>query len=338
MKSTLRLVFDEANAQAGNETNPSPFSARQDHEALDAYSTAVTRVAREAGPAVAHLQVSKKNRKDAGSGSGFLFTPDGYLLTNSHVVHGASKIEVSLTDGRKFYADPVGDDPHTDTAVIRIDAPKIPPPSFADSAALQVGQIAIAIGNPYGFQCSVTAGIVSAVGRYFRTGSGRLIDNVVQTDAALNPGNSGGPLLDSRGRVIGVNTAVILPAQGICLAISSNTVQHVASLLMKDGRIRRAFLGFAGQTVPIHRRWVRGHELPVETGIFLAHLEPGSPAERAGLLEGDLLFSCDGLPIAGVDELLRLLTEEKIGKELSVELLRNQEKLKKAITPVEAKA
>jgi S1-C subfamily serine protease len=253
-------------------------------------------------------------------------TPDGYVLTNSHVVSGASRIHASFLDGRRVPAYLVGDDPDTDLAVVRVSADDLSPVSFGDSARLDVGQIAIAIGNPYGFDCTVTAGVVSALGRSLRTKNGRLIDDVVQTDAALNPGNSGGPLCDARGQVIGVNTAVIMPAQGICFAIAANTATFVMGKLIHEGRIRRSYLGLAGQNVPLHRRLVRHHELPVESGVFVVSVEAGGPAARGGVRDGDLIVAFGARPVAGMDDLHRLLTEEQAGKPARLTVIRGVEK------------
>ncbi len=270
-----------------------------------------------------------------GSGSGFIFTPDGFILTNSHVVHGAAKITAALPDGRRFGAELVGDDPDTDLAIIRIDGPNLPHVVLGDSSALQVGQLMVAIGNPYGFQYTVTAGVVSATGRSFRANSGRLIDNIIQTDAALNPGNSGGPLVNSRGEVIGVNTAVILPAQGLCFAIPSNTAAFVAAQLLKSGRVRRSYIGLGGQDVPLHRRLVRFHNLEHETAVLVSHIEPNSPAQAAGLLEGDLIVGFDSNTVGRVDDLHRLLTDSRAGKSVALDVLRGTEKLALTITPRE---
>jgi S1-C subfamily serine protease len=273
-----------------------------------------------------------------GSGSGFVITPDGLILTNSHVVHDASAIAVTMFDGRTFEADLVGDDPDTDLAVIRARASGLTVAGLGDSQKVRVGQIAIAIGNPYGFHCSVTAGVVSALGRSLRARTGRLMDNIIQTDAALNPGNSGGPLVDSRGDVIGVNTAIILPAQGLCFAIASNTARFVAGRLIRDGKLRRSYVGVAGQNVPIPRRLVRFHVLPAAHGVRVASVEPGSPAAAAGLREGDIICEFAGQAVSGIDDLHRLLTDERIGVASPIGVLRQAEKLALAITPAESRS
>lgn len=323
-----------------------PFA---EDDLLDVYSRAVIRAAEKVSPSVVNIDVHQRlrgrrgtdprlPREVRGNGSGFIFTPDGFILTNSHVVHNATQIEVTLPDGRRFQANLVGDDPETDLAVVRIDAPSLVPASLGNSESIRVGQLVIAIGNPYGFQCTVTAGVVSALGRSLRSTSGRLIDNIIQTDAALNPGNSGGPLVTARGDVIGVNTAVILPAQGICFAIAINTAKFVASRLIKDGKITRSYIGVGGQNVPLHRRTVRLHNLPVESGVLVVSIEQNSPAERAGLLEGDLIVGFAGQPIAGIDDLHRLLTEERVGVRSPLTILRHSEKRVFDIVPEESKA
>jgi S1-C subfamily serine protease len=318
----------------------------EDDALLDAYSRTVTSVAEQVSASVVKLEVQgppppqQRGRRGGprpdpgmGSGSGFVVTPDGYVLTNSHVVHDAKRITVALLDGTRAAASLVGDDPDTDLAVVRIDAPHLTPLSFADSASLRVGQIAIAVGNPYGFDCTVTAGVVSALGRSLRTQSGHLVDDVIQTDAALNPGNSGGPLVDARGQVIGVNTAMIMPAQGICFAIAANTASFVMSKLIHEGRIRRAYLGVAGQNVPLHRRVVRYHELPHETGVFVVSTEPDSPAAAAGLRDGDLIVGYGDKPVAGIDDLHRFLTEEQAGVASSLMVIRDLKKLTLTVQP-----
>lgn len=312
---------------------------------LDAYSAAVTGAVERISPSVAHIEVhqnvgqrrSGEPRERQGGGSGFVFTPDGLILTNSHVVHDAARIAVTLSDGRHMPASLIGEDPASDLAVIRVDEPGLVAAELGDSQKLRVGQIAIAIGAPYGFQSTVTAGVVSALGRSLRSYSGRLIDDVIQTDAALNPGNSGGPLIDSSGQVIGVNTATILPAQGICFAIGINTAKFVASRLLRDGRIRRSYVGISGQTVPVHRRVVRFYDLAKETGALVQHVEENSPAKRAGLREGDVIIALEGQPVAGVDDLHRLLTEVRVGVSCSMTVLRWTEKLDVRIVPEEAR-
>jgi S1-C subfamily serine protease len=265
-----------------------------------------------------------------------VFTHDGMILTNSHVVNGASRLEVTLTDGRRAPADLVGDDPDTDLAVVRVSLDELTPATLGDSDGLKPGQLVVAIGNPYGFQTTVTAGVVSALGRTLRSRSGRLMDNIVQTDAALNPGNSGGPLLDSHGRVIGVNTAVILPAQGICFAIPSNTAQWVASHLIRDGRIRRAWLGVGAQPVRLNRRTVRVHGLASETAVMIVHVEKASPADRAGLREGDILVTLGDQPLRTVDDLHRMLSEGHIGTPATAGFLRLGERRSTTVVPAES--
>jgi S1-C subfamily serine protease len=311
-----------------------------DEPLLDAYSNAVTSAAEQVSPSVVKIDVRKsggrRGQQDGGSGSGFIITPDGFILTNSHVVHGADKLEVTLADGRRPDAHLVGTDPDTDLAVIRIYAPNLKPVRLGDSNQLRVGQLAIAIGNPYGFQYTVTSGVVSALGRSFRAGSGRLMDNLIQTDAALNPGNSGGPLVNSRGEVIGVNTMVILPAQGLCFAIAINTAKYIAGWLIKDGVIRRSYIGVGGQTAKIHRRVVRHFNLPNETGMLVLGVEPGSPASRAGLREGDIVVEFAEQAIAGIDDLHKQLTGAQVGVRSMLTVIRHTEKLQLEIVPEES--
>ena len=313
----------------------SPDRARPaDESLLDAYSQAVSGAVAAAHPAVVHLEV-RGNDTPEGSGSGFFISPDCYLLTNSHVVHGARELRVFLADGRKLAADLIGDDPDTDLAVLRVSADELAHLALADSDAVRPGQIAIAIGSPMGFQQTVTAGIVSGLGRSLRSASGRLIDNVIQTDAALNPGNSGGPLVNTRAEVIGVNTAIIRPAQGICFAIASNTARWVAAWLIKDGRIRRSFIGVAGQNVPLLRKLIHHHRLQQETGVLVAAIEADSPAARAGLREGDILLALDGAPTPSVDALHKLLTGDRIGERAILTFLRGVELRRHAVIPLE---
>jgi S1-C subfamily serine protease len=298
---------------------------------LDAYSSAVTSAAEKVSVSVVNIEVFLKPGKERkrflpqetkGNGSGFIFTPDGFILTNSHVVTDAEKIMVSLSGGEQYYARLVGDDPHTDLAVIRIDAPNLKPANLGDSEKIRVGQLLIAIGNPYGYQYTVTAGVASALGRSLRTKSGRLIDNVIQTDASLNPGNSGGPLINSRGEVIGVNTAIIHSAQGICFAIAINTAIYVASRLIRDGRIKRGYIGIQGQNVPLHRRIVRFHNLEMEEGILVANVEKNSPAKRSGIQEGDIIIAYDAKAVKNVDDLHKLLTERQVGVQVPITVIR----------------
>jgi S1-C subfamily serine protease len=304
-----------------------------DGKLLDAYSQAVVTVVERVGPAVAHLEVELKGRR--GSGSAFTFTPDGLLLTNSHVVHGARSIRATFADGLSREADLIGEDPDTDIAVIRIGANALPSVALGASRGVRVGQLAIAIGNPYGFQHTVTAGVVSALGRSLRSQSGRLIDDVLQTDAALNPGNSGGPLVDSRGEVIGVNTAIIPGAQGICFATAIDTVKWVVVQLLRDGRVRRGYLGIAGANQPLARRIARHFELDNERAVRVESLETGGPARRAGIEAGDLIVAFDDQPVNGIDDLHRLLTGERIGAASRLTVVRRAQKLEFPVVAAE---
>jgi S1-C subfamily serine protease len=327
--------------------HPSEARTFGDSDLLDAYSQAVVGAAEAISPAVVKIDVAQaarsrsgEPRERQGGGSGFVFTPDGLVLTNSHVVHGATRIDVSLPDGQRFPAQTIGDDPATDLAVIRIglpsnDAPHLVAAPLGDSQRLRVGQLAIAIGNPYGFQYTVTAGVVSALGRSLRSYSGRLIEDVIQTDASLNPGNSGGPLVTSDGRVVGVNTATIMGAQGLCFAIGINTAKFVAGRLLRDGRIRRSYIGVEAQTVPLLRRVVRFYDLPSESGVIVASVTNGSPAQKAGLREGDVILAMDGKTVAGVDDLHRLLTDARVGASSTLTVLRHTEKLSLNVVPEE---
>lgn len=328
------------------ENGPVPHAApNNDAALLDAYSNAVVSAAERVSPSVAKIEVTQtaaptrngERRERHGGGSGFVFTPDGLVLTNSHVVHNASRIRLSLPDGRQFPAHLIGEDPATDLAVVRIDAPNLTAVQLGDSQKLRVGQLAIAIGNPYGFQYTVTAGVVSALGRSLRSYSGRMIDDVIQTDASLNPGNSGGPLVSSDGEVIGVNTATIMGAQGLCFAIGINTAKFVATRLLQQGRIRRAYIGVEAQTTPLHRRIVRFYDLPKETGVVVVGVQTSSPAQRAGLQEGDVIVALGGQPIAGVDDLHRLLTDAKVEVRSTITILRRTERLELSLIPQEGK-
>ena len=307
---------------------------------LDAYSNAVVAATEAVSHSVVNIEVWKqtpgRGEGRAGSGSGFVISPDGLVLTNSHVVHGASRIEVTLDDGRRPDAHLIGEDPDTDLAVLRIYAPNLTPAKLGESKNLRVGQLAIAIGNPYGFQYTVTAGVVSALGRSLRASSGRLMDDIIQTDAALNPGNSGGPLVNSRGEVIGVNSAVILPAQGICFAIAIDTAKYVAGWLIKEGRFRRSHIGVGGQNTKLHRRVIRFHGLPVESGLLVVTVEPKSPAETAGLQVGDVIVEFAGQPVSSIDALHKLLTYERIGTKSPMTVIRHTEKLSVDIVPRES--
>jgi S1-C subfamily serine protease len=334
MKASVRRILNDDFRPV---TNGTPDSKQpSDAQLLDAYSTAVSGAAEKVSPSVVHVEVAHAKTPEGprgGSGSGFIFTPDGFVLTNSHVVNRATSVHVTLLDGRRFSADVVGDDPDSDLAVLRIGGPDLVAAELGDSSALKVGQVAIAIGSPYGFQYSVTAGVVSAMGRSLRAASGRMIDNVIQTDAALNPGNSGGPLVNSRGQVIGVNTAVILPAQGICFAIAVNTAKFVAARLMRDGRIVRARLGIAGMNVPIQRKVVRFHRLIVESGVMVSSVEAGSAADKAGIRPNDIVIAFGEHPVTSIDMLHKLLSDEDADVKTPVTILRGVEKLAIEVTP-----
>ena len=304
-------------------------------EALDAYSRVVTQVAESVSPCVVriHAESSQRGQNRGGSGSGFVFTPDGFILTNSHVVHGADTLRVWTLEAGNFPAQLIGEDPDTDLALLRVDAPALRAVKLGDSRKIRVGQLVVAIGNPYGFQYTVTAGVVSALGRSLRSQSGRLIDDVIQTDAALNPGNSGGPLVNAAGEVIGVNTATILPAQGLCFAISVNTAEFIASKLIRYGVIRRAYIGVQAQTASINRNIARHHQLDIQTGALILGVEPNSPAQRAGLHEGDLVVALEGEAVEGVDVLHRVLGEERINAWTELTLLRGTQKMKLRVLP-----
>ena len=328
-------VYDPIGNIEPGEPVPASTTAPEDLALFDAYSRAVIGAVDRVGPAVLHLQVIGANDRANGSGSGVVFTPDAYVLTNSHVVSGARKIQATFPDGRSLTANLVGDDPDTDLAVLRLEGDA---PTFArlgDSRRLRVGQLVVAIGNPFGFQCTVTAGVVSALGRSLRTRSGRLIDNVIQTDAALNPGNSGGPLVTGAGEVVGINTAIIGMAQGICFSISASTVEFVAARLIREGRVRRCYIGVAGQNVPLPRRVVRFHELPRDTGVRVQSTAPDGAARAGGLSSGDIIVAVDGIPVGDVDELHRLMTEERVGKPVPITVLRRAEKREFVVVPRE---
>lgn len=312
---------------------------------LDAYSQTVIRAAESVSPSVVHITVKKKGaalrvrskERQSGSGSGFIISTEGFIVTNSHVVHGMDEIFVALPDGRNFKAELVGADPSTDLAVVRIYAPDLKAVTLGDSAKLKVGQLAIAIGNPYGFQYTVTAGVVGALGRSLRSSTGRLIDNVIQTDAALNPGNSGGPLVNSHGEVIGINTAIILPAQGICFAVASNTAKYVIGKLLTEGKVRRGFLGIGGQVVKLHQRVMSFNKLNIQSGILVQTIEPNSPASQYELLKGDVIIGFDQKPVANIDDLHRVLDEKTIGVEKTMAVLRVGKLTELRIVPSELK-
>ncbi len=318
-----------------------PLDTIPDSHLLDAYSQAVIKAVNTVSPAVAHLRIIGKPRgKESGngSGSGFLFTPDGYMITNSHVAGGAKEIRATFPDGSEYPAYLVGDDPDTDIALIQVHGNGFKPLALANSAALKVGQLAIAVGNPLGFECTVTAGVISALGRTLRTQSGRSVDDVLQTDAALNPGNSGGPLVDSSGQVIGVNTATIMGAQGLCFAIAANTAQFVAMEILRHGQVRRSYLGLQAQTVQIPTRIVRALHRTAETGTRIMSVGTGSPADIAQLHSGDLLLTLDDTEVTGMDHLHRLLNAERIGKVVTLRLLRNGKILEAVTRLTERKA
>ncbi|MGQ0483945.1 MAG: S1C family serine protease [Hyphomicrobiales bacterium] len=318
-------MFDEAQRDSA--------SSQDDSALIDAYSAAVMGAVERAGPAVVHIAVRKER---GGVGSGLVVASDGLILTNSHVVSGAKAIEVSMADGQHSAARIIGEDPHTDIAVLRTDAHlQAPSLSMRDSKTIRPGQLAIAIGNPLGFEQTVTAGVVSAVGRSLRAATGRLIDDVIQTDAALNPGNSGGPLVDSQGRVIGINTAVIMGAQGICFSVASNTALHVLTQILRHGRVRRASLGIEGAQTHIPRHVARYAGIEQKSGVRVLVVTTGGPAETAEIKPGDLIIAIDGQPAEGIDDLLRLLNHERVNASVRVTLLRKGEMRDRYVTPVE---
>ena len=340
MKNIFKLLSNEGENTERNAVVDK--SSSSDLELLDAYSQAVIGAAEKVNPSVVKIEMLQAGRSSrmespfgqrSGSGSGFIFTPDGFILTNSHVVQDADRIQVALADGRQSEPQLIGIDPDTDLAVLRINQPNITPVTLGDSQKIRVGQLVVAIGNPYGFQYSVTAGVISALSRSLRSVSGRLIDNIIQTDAALNPGNSGGPLVNARGEVIGVNTAVIPDAQGICFAIAINTAKFVAGQLIKEGRVRRSYIGVAGQDVQLHRRHVRHFNLSSPTGVLVVSIESESPAAKSGLREGDLIIRYDNHPIAGIDDLHRILTDQRVGVRAILTIIRQSEVMELAIIP-----
>lgn len=335
MRANIHLLSTrgEASSSSSRDSHRPP----DDRALLDAYSRAVTDAVDLVGPSVVSVSVTRRRgrRRQDGSGSGFVFAPDGFVLTNSHVVQGARDIALAFSDGRRYSAVLIGDDPETDLAVLRVEADDLSSATLGDSHTLRPGQLAIAIGNPYGFQHSVTAGVISALGRSLRSRAGRLMEDVIQTDAALNPGNSGGPLVNARGEVIGVNTAMILPAQGIAFAVASNTARLIAAQLIRDGRIRRSAVGVVGQNIELPDRLIDHHELEGEGGVLVVDIMPGSPADRGGVQKGDVLVGLAGERVAGIDDLLRLLTESRIGDITPIAVLRGNALLYLTVVPEE---
>lgn len=326
------LSFQDSHSSDG--AVASTHQPQNDGALLDAYSRAVTAAVERVSPSVVKIDVEAANGRRGGSGSGFVFTPDGLTLTNSHVVHGASAVSLTFSDGHRVSASLVGEDLDTDTAVLSSDVRILSPAVLGSSRDLKVGQLAIAVGNPFGFQFTVTAGVVSALGRSMRSASGRLMEEIIQTDAALNPGNSGGPLLNSQGQVIGINTATIMPAQGICFAIGIDTAKFVATQLLQYGRVRRSWIGIGGQNIPLPRRIAYAHGLPISTAVLVNEVYPGSPASKAGLAAGDIIVSFDDHNTAGIDELHRLLIADAANKSMPLMILRGVEKRILTILPL----
>jgi S1-C subfamily serine protease len=322
----------------GDDTEPSQTphskgSDQREQEALDAYSNVVVQVAEQLRPAVVNLRAGQGRRQ--GSGSGILFTPDGFLLTNDHVVHGSERVRVRLGDGQELSGRVVGNDPWTDLAVVQAEGAALPHGRLGDSSRLRVGQLVVAIGSPFGFESTVTAGVVSALGRTLRSITGALVDNVIQTDAALNPGNSGGPLVNSRGEVIGINTAIIAPAQGICFAIPINMAKHVLPQLMQHGRVTRGYLGIHGRPVPVPRHLARLHGLEQSTAVEVVSVEENGPADQAGLQEEDLIVTFGEQPVTSIDDLHKLLLQLPIGVPTALMLLRGERRLERMVLPVD---
>ena len=336
----LSFISDETKHTPKQQPSDAP---NKDGALLDAYSQTVVSVAQQLSDAVVQIKVKKNaassrrrpSQQPFSTGSGFIISSDGFIVTNSHVVHKAKAIEVNLQDGRQFKAKLVGEDPPTDLAVLQINAEQLTIARFGSSENLQVGQLAVAIGNPYGFQYSVTAGVVSALGRTLRSESGRLIDDVIQTDAALNPGNSGGPLVDSSGKVIGVNTAVILPAQGICFAVAADLAQYVVGKLIIEGKVKRGYIGIAGQVIRLNQRMVNYHQLQINSGILIQQVEPDGPSYNAELMQGDVIIGVNGKSLGSIDELHKFLDDSTIGREIELLVLRNRRKKRLRVIPAE---
>ncbi len=336
MKDLVVLAADDGRPALGSDVEGSR-PPLDDQEVLDAYSHAVVSVVDAVGPSVVSIGVNLDTHGGEGGGSGVVISSDGHVLTNSHVIHRAKAITVSLTDGRRFPASVLGDDPATDLALIRVDAPALPTARLGQSARLRVGQLVIAIGNPFGFQSTVSAGVVSAIGRSLRSTTGRLIDGIIQTDVALNPGNSGGPLVDSRGRVVGINTAIFAIAQGISFAVPIDTATWVIPQLLARGRVVRASLGFGGQSRPVDRRLARALGLSGEQAVEVVRVEPGTPAAVAGLKAGDLIISIDTRPVETVDDVHRRLGPDAIGRPLKITFARDGHRVEATVTPGEAR-
>jgi S1-C subfamily serine protease len=337
----LDTILNRSEPDVNRQVSAQQPDAGRNEELLDAYSTAVIAAARAVSPAVVHIQVQKKQKQKrrvqrrespSGSGSGFIISPEGFIVTNSHVVDGAEKIEVDLPDGRSFPGELVGEDPSTDIAIIRVYADALKFLKMGNSEKLQVGQLVVAIGNPYGFQYTVTSGVVSALGRSLQSSNGRVIDNVIQTDAALNPGNSGGPLVNTRGEVVGINTAIILPAQGICFAVASNTAKYVVTKLMTEGRVKRGYLGVAGQVVELPLRVVNYNKLPAGSGILIQHIEAGGAAGNSEFEIGDVIIGFEGQTVANIEALHKCLDDSTIGTRVSVDILRRG--FKRSVTAI----
>jgi S1-C subfamily serine protease len=338
----LRLIQGEALSKSPEGRCEVGDAEKSDVELLDAYSRAVITVVDVVGPAVTSISVGKQNRgsepEQVGAGSGVVIAPDGYILTNDHVVHDAKQLTVRLTDGTTLGAALVGTDPATDLAVIRADGANLPYATLGNSASLRVGQLVIAIGNPFGFQSTVSTGVVSALGRALRSGQGRLIENIVQHTAPLNPGNSGGPLVDSRGRIVGVNTAIIMMAQGIGFAIPSDTAKWVVSQLLVHGHVRRGFLGITATQRPVARRLLRFHGLNGDSAVEVVSVATDSPAERGGVQTGDLIVAIDATAVSSVDDIHRFLSEWLEGRTINLSIVRGKERLEIAVTPIEAES